>query len=211
MFTLTDDERAIRDTARDFAAEHLAPNAVEWDQNKHFPVDVLRKAGGARPGRHLRPRGRRRIGAAPPRRRPRSSRSSPRADPSIAAYISIHNMVTWMIDTFGDDEQRAPLGARTWRSMEQLGSYCLTEPGAGSDAAALEHHGGARRRRLRAQRRQAVHLRRRHLRRLRRDGPHRRRRRPRASRRSSSRRTRRACPSAPTRRRWAGTRSPPAR
>lgn len=44
MFTLTDDDRAIRDTARDFAAEFLAPNAVEWDQNKHFPVDVLRKA-----------------------------------------------------------------------------------------------------------------------------------------------------------------------
>ena len=44
MFVLTDDDRAIRDTARDFATEYLAPNAVEWDQSKHFPVDVLRKA-----------------------------------------------------------------------------------------------------------------------------------------------------------------------
>ncbi|AOW93062.1 acyl-CoA dehydrogenase [Rhodococcus sp. WMMA185] len=135
MFTLTDDERAIRDTARDFAAEQLAPHAVEWDQAKHFPVDVLRKAAslgmggiyirGDVGGSELT-----RVDAA------RIFEQLATGCPSIAAYISIHNMVTWMIDRFGTDEQR-----RIWVpglcAMDQLGSYCLTEPGAGSDAAAL--------------------------------------------------------------------------
>ncbi|MDI9917822.1 isobutyryl-CoA dehydrogenase [Rhodococcus sp. IEGM 1379] len=135
MFTLTDDERAIRDTARDFAAEHLAPNAVEWDQTKHFPVDVLRKAaslgmGGIYIREDVGGSELTRVDAA------RIFEELAKGDPSIAAYISIHNMVTWMIDQFGNDEQR-----RKWVpglcSMDQLGSYCLTEPGAGSDAAGL--------------------------------------------------------------------------
>lgn len=135
MFTLTDDERAIRDTARDFAAEHLAPNAVEWDQTKHFPVDVLRKAAAlGMGGIYIRDD----VGGSELSRvdAARIFEELAKGDPSIAAYISIHNMVTWMIDKFGNDEQR-----RTWVpglcSMDQLGSYCLTEPGAGSDAAAL--------------------------------------------------------------------------
>lgn len=135
MFTLTDDERAINETARDFADEFLAPYAVEWDQNKHFPVDVLRKAaglgmGGIYIGEDVGGSGLTRLDAA------RIFEQLATGDPSIAAYISIHNMVAWMIDTYGDDEQR-----RRWVpglcSMDQLGSYCLTEPGAGSDAAAL--------------------------------------------------------------------------
>lgn len=135
MFTLTDDERAISDTARDFAAEHLAPHAIEWDQTKHFPVDVLRKAGAlGMGGIYLREdvggSGLTRLDAV------RVFEQLAAGDPSIAAYISIHNMVAWMIDTFGTDDQR-----RRWvpalAEMEHLGSYCLTEPGAGSDAAAL--------------------------------------------------------------------------
>ncbi|MDI9952044.1 isobutyryl-CoA dehydrogenase [Rhodococcus sp. IEGM 1305] len=135
MFTLTDDERAISDTARDFAAEYLAPHAVEWDQAKHFPVDVLRKAaslgmGGIYIREDVGGSELTRVDAA------RIFEQLAKGCPSIAAYISIHNMVTWMIDRFGTDEQR-----RAWVpglcSMDQLGSYCLTEPGAGSDAAAL--------------------------------------------------------------------------
>jgi alkylation response protein AidB-like acyl-CoA dehydrogenase len=135
MFTLTDDERAISETARDFAAEFLAPNAVEWDQAKHFPVDVLRKAaalgmGGIYVREDVGGSGLRRLDSV------RIFEQLATGDPSIAAYISIHNMVAWMIDTYGTDEQR-----RQWLpdlcSMEHLGSYCLTEPGAGSDAAAL--------------------------------------------------------------------------
>ncbi len=135
MFTLTDDERAISDTARDFADEFLAPNAIEWDQSKYFPVEVLRKAasvgmGGIYIGEDVGGSALTRIDAV------RIFEQLATGDPSIAAYLSIHNMVTWMIDTYGDDEQR-----RAWVpglcSMDQLGSYCLTEPGAGSDAAAL--------------------------------------------------------------------------
>ena len=135
MFTLTEDERAINETVRDFADEFLAPNAVEWDQSKHFPVDVLRKAaglgmGGIYIGEDVGGSGLTRLDAA------RIFEQLATGDPSIAAYISIHNMVAWMIDTYGNEEQR-----RRWVpglcSMDQLGSYCLTEPGAGSDAAAL--------------------------------------------------------------------------
>ncbi|MBY6413987.1 acyl-CoA dehydrogenase family protein [Rhodococcus sp. BP-252] len=135
MFTLTEDEKAINSTARDFADEFLAPNAVEWDQNKHFPVDVLRKAAGLGMGgiyvdEEVGGSGLTRVDAA------RIFEQLATGDPSLAAYISIHNMVTWMIDTYGTDEQR-----RRWVpglcSMDQLGSYCLTEPGAGSDASAL--------------------------------------------------------------------------
>ncbi|WP_137725542.1 isobutyryl-CoA dehydrogenase [Prescottella subtropica] len=135
MFILSDDERAIVDTAHDFAAEYLAPDAVEWDQTKHFPVDVLRKAGAlGMGGIYIRED----VGGSGLSRLDgvRIFEQLATGCPSIAAYISIHNMVTWMIDEFGTDEQR-----RRWvpalAAMEQLGSYCLTEPGAGSDAAAL--------------------------------------------------------------------------
>lgn len=135
MFTLNEDERAINDTAREFADEFLAPNAIEWDQSKHFPVDVLRKAAGlGMGGIYIREdvggSGLTRVDSV------RIFEQLATGDPSIAAYISIHNMVAWMIDTYGTDEQR-----QRWLpglcTMDQLGSYCLTEPGAGSDAAML--------------------------------------------------------------------------
>ncbi|WP_322544789.1 isobutyryl-CoA dehydrogenase [Rhodococcoides fascians] len=135
MFTLTDDERAISDTARDFAAEQLAPHAVEWDQSKHFPVDVLRKAAGLGMGGIYISED---VGGSELSRvdSVRIFEQLAKGCPSIAAYISIHNMVTWMIDKFGTEEQR-----QAWVpglcTMDQLGSYCLTEPGAGSDASAL--------------------------------------------------------------------------
>jgi alkylation response protein AidB-like acyl-CoA dehydrogenase len=132
---LTDDQLAVSETTRAFADEHLAPNAVAWDREKHFPVDVLRKA--AEVG----------LGGVYVREDVGGSELS-RLDgvvafealatgcPSMAAYLSIHNMVGWLIDRYGSDEQRG-----RWLpalcSAEHLGSYCLTEPGAGSDAAAL--------------------------------------------------------------------------
>ncbi|GGG00936.1 acyl-CoA dehydrogenase [Rhodococcoides trifolii] len=135
IFELSGDERAISDTARDFAAEYLAPHAIEWDQDKHFPVDVLRKAaalgmGGIYIKEDVGGSDLTRVDAA------RIFEQLAVGDPSIAAYISIHNMVTWMIDTYGTDEQRTRW-VPALCSMDHLGSYCLTEPGAGSDAGAL--------------------------------------------------------------------------
>ncbi|MCC9196528.1 acyl-CoA dehydrogenase family protein [Arthrobacter sp. zg-Y820] len=135
MFELTADQQAIRDMVRNFAADALAPNAAKWDETKHFPVDVLAQAGELGMGG---------IYASEEHGGSGLSRTDAvvifeelsKADPSIAAYISIHNMVAWMIDTFGNDEQRARWVPEL-ASMQALGSYCLTEPGAGSDAAAL--------------------------------------------------------------------------
>ncbi|WP_442906914.1 acyl-CoA dehydrogenase family protein [Kitasatospora sp. NBC_01246] len=132
---LTDDQRAIAKATRAFADEYLAPHAVAWDRDKHFPVEVLRKAAD--------------VGLAGVYAREDVGGSElSRLDgvvafealatgcPSIAGYLSIHNMVGWMVDRYGTEAQRA-----RWLpalcTAEQLGSYCLTEPGAGSDAAAL--------------------------------------------------------------------------
>ncbi|MEV2223371.1 acyl-CoA dehydrogenase family protein [Nocardia vinacea] len=135
MFALNDDERAITEMARDFADEYLAPNALEWDEQKHFPVDVLRKAGslgmgGIYIGEDVGGSGLRRLDAV------RIFEQLATGCPAIAAYISIHNMVAWMIDSYGNAEQRNHWLPRL-TSMEWLGSYALTEPGVGSDAAAL--------------------------------------------------------------------------
>ena len=135
MFDLTEDQQAIVEMVGDFATENIAPHAVEWDQAKHFPVDVLAQAGElGMGGIYVREdfggSGMSRLDAA------LIFEELAKADPTIAAYISIHNMVAWMIDEFGNDEQRA-----AWLpglcSMETLASYALTEPGVGSDAAAL--------------------------------------------------------------------------
>ncbi|MBF6467870.1 acyl-CoA dehydrogenase family protein [Nocardia beijingensis] len=135
MFALDDDEKAIRDTARGFADEFLAPNALEWDEQKHFPVDVLRKAGplglgGIYVREDVGGSGLRRLDAV------RIFEQLATGCPAIAAYISIHNMATWMIDRYGDDEQRHRWLPRL-TAMELLASYALTEPSVGSDAAAL--------------------------------------------------------------------------
>ncbi|TVR06082.1 MAG: acyl-CoA dehydrogenase [Salinarimonadaceae bacterium] len=136
MFELNEDQTAIRDMARDFAAEKLAPEALRWDEEKHFPVDVMREAaalgmGGVYIREDVGGSGLSRFDAA------LIFEALATGCPTISAYISIHNMCAWMIDTYGDEEQRA-----RWLpglcSMELLASYCLTEPGAGSDAAALK-------------------------------------------------------------------------
>ena len=134
-FSLTEDQRALAEASREFAAEMLAPKAVEWDQTKHFPVDVLRKAaelgmGGIYVSEDSGGSGLGRLDAAV------IFEALATGCPSIAAYLSIHNMTTSVIDRFGTPEQRARWLPQLC-SMAVLGSYCLTEPGAGSDAAAL--------------------------------------------------------------------------
>jgi alkylation response protein AidB-like acyl-CoA dehydrogenase len=135
LFGLDDDERVIAETAAAFAEKRLAPYALEWDATKHFPTDVLREAAELgmaaiycrddAGGSELR-----RLDAV------RIFEELAKADPTIAAFMSIHNMCAWMVDSFGTHEQR-----KTWvpklASMEAIASYCLTEPGAGSDASAL--------------------------------------------------------------------------
>ncbi|MBM6594761.1 isobutyryl-CoA dehydrogenase [Microvirga pudoricolor] len=135
-FSLTDDQIAIRDMARDFAAENLAPHAIEWDEKKHFPVDVMREAaalgmGAIYVGDDVGGSGMSRLDAA------LIFEALATGCPTVAAYISIHNMAAWMIDRFGSDEQRHRCLPKL-ATMEHLASYCLTEPGAGSDAAALK-------------------------------------------------------------------------
>jgi len=135
-FTLNAEQTAVREMALAFARDRLAPQAVEWDQRKHFPVDVLREAAAlGMAGIYTREEfggtGLSRFDAA------LIFEALSQGCPTIAAYISIHNMVTWMVDAFGNEDQR-----RRWVPplcrMEKLASYCLTEPGTGSDAAALK-------------------------------------------------------------------------
>ena len=134
-FALSDEQLAIQEMALRFADEELKPNAERWDEDKHFPVDVIRKSaelglaaiytredvGGSGLGR---------LDAA------LIFEALSTGCTSTAAYISIHNMCCWMIDRFGSEDLRRrycpPLA-----SMELIASYCLTEPGSGSDAAAL--------------------------------------------------------------------------
>ncbi|MFG1294333.1 isobutyryl-CoA dehydrogenase [Xanthobacter variabilis] len=136
MFTLSDDQIAIRDMARDFAEAEIAPHAVEWDEKKFFPMETLRAAaalgmGGIYVREDVGGSGLSRLDAA------LIFEALATGCPGTAAYLSIHNMATWMIDRFGDDDQRAKWVPRL-ASMEHFASYCLTEPGAGSDAAALK-------------------------------------------------------------------------
>jgi alkylation response protein AidB-like acyl-CoA dehydrogenase len=134
-FALTEDHLAIRDMARDFAAGKLAPKAVEWDQEKHFPVDVMREAaalgmGGIYVRDDVGGSGLSRLDAT------LIFEALATGCPTVAAFISIHNMAAWMIDGYGSGEQRARWLPRL-TTMDAIASYCLTEPGAGSDAAAL--------------------------------------------------------------------------
>jgi alkylation response protein AidB-like acyl-CoA dehydrogenase len=134
-FSLTDDQRAIEDMAGAFAAEELAPHSARWDAEKHFPVDVLRKAAALGfGGLYVRED----VGGSALSRLDASivfERLS-YGDVSTAAFISIHNMASWMIDRFGSEELRQRYLPRL-TTMELIASYCLTEPGSGSDAAAL--------------------------------------------------------------------------
>ena len=134
-FQLSEDQRAIQDAARAFSEAELAPHAPRWDEDKHFPVETLRQAaalgfaaiyaredvGGTGLGR---------LDAA------LIFEELARGCVSTSAFLSIHNMCSWMIDRFGSDELRRRFVPRL-ATMELIASYCLTEPGSGSDAASL--------------------------------------------------------------------------
>jgi alkylation response protein AidB-like acyl-CoA dehydrogenase len=135
-FALTEEQTAIQQTALAFAQERIAPHALEWDERSHFPVDVIRETAA--------------LGMATiyvPAEKGGSGLS--RLDgalifealaygcPAISSYISIHNMVAWMVGRYATDAQVAAwMPALT--SMDKLASYCLTEPGSGSDAQAMK-------------------------------------------------------------------------
>jgi len=134
-FELSEDHRAVQEAARAFAEAELLPHAARWDEDKHFPVDVLRQAaelGFA--GIYVRDD----VGGSGLTRLDSAIifEELARGDPSTAAFISIHNMASWMIDRFGSDPLRQRFLPRL-TTMELIASYCLTEPGSGSDAASL--------------------------------------------------------------------------
>ncbi len=135
-FALTEEQSAIQETALNFARERIAPHAAEWDEKCHFPVDVIRETAA--------------LGMASIYVPAESGGSGlSRLDgalimealaygcPAISAYISIHNMVAWMVGKYASPEQIAEWMPKL-ATMHWLASYCLTEPGAGSDAAALK-------------------------------------------------------------------------
>jgi len=135
QFELNEDQRAIQDMARAFASDRIAPQALQWDRDKHFPVDVLKETGPlGMGGIYVRED----VGGSALKRLDAVLifEALATACPSFSAFVSIHNMAAWMIDTFGNDEQRQRFLPKL-TSMESLASYCLTEPGSGSDAAAL--------------------------------------------------------------------------
>ena len=135
MFTISDDQRDLVAMVAEFTADTITPYAGEWDRRHHFPADVLRKAadlgmGGIYVQESSGGSGLSRLDAV------LIVEALAAGCPSTASYLSIHNMVAWMIDTYGDDEQRAQFLAPLV-TMDHFGSYCLTEPGEGSDAGAL--------------------------------------------------------------------------
>jgi alkylation response protein AidB-like acyl-CoA dehydrogenase len=135
-FALGEDDRTIAEMARNFAAERLAPHALEWDEKRHFPVDVIRETADlGMAALYVSPdhggSGLTRLQAA------LVFEALSTGCPTVAAYISIHNMVAWMIEKFGSAEQHAAFLPKLV-GMDWLAAYCLTEPGSGSDAAALK-------------------------------------------------------------------------
>lgn len=134
-FELNEDQRMFADTAQQFAAERLAPTAAEWDEKQIFPKDILREAGELGFLSLYTPEEQGGLGLS-------------RLDASIifeqlsmgctstTAFMTIHNMVTWMVASFATDEVKAAFCPKLITG-EFLGSYCLTEPNAGSDAASL--------------------------------------------------------------------------
>ncbi|MHA6288496.1 isobutyryl-CoA dehydrogenase [Maricaulis sp. CAU 1757] len=134
-FTLTEDQTLIRDMARKFAADRMKPNAAQWDEDKHFPVEVMREAAelgfaGIYTRDDVGGSGLSRLDAAI------IFEELSRGCVATAAFLSIHNMCAWMIDKWGSDEQRQKF-LPAMMTMDKIASYCLTEPGSGSDAASL--------------------------------------------------------------------------
>ncbi len=136
QFQLTEDQLAIQDMARKFTADAITPFAAEWDEKAHFPRDVIKQAaelgfaaiyvseesGGIGLGR---------LEAA------LIMEAMSYGCPATSAFISIHNMASWMIDSFGGGAVKAKF-LPDLVTMDRMASYCLTEPGSGSDAAALK-------------------------------------------------------------------------
>lgn len=132
----TEEQEAFRQAARDFARAELAPHAAHWDAEGIFPREVIGKAGelgfcGIYTAEDAGGIGLTRLDAA------LIFEELAAADPSTAAYITIHNMATWMLSRWGGERLRGEWAA-AMASGEKLGSYCLTEPGSGSDAASLK-------------------------------------------------------------------------
>ena len=143
-FSFTEEQIAFRETARQFSEKALAPFAAEWDAKSLFPKDAIREAGALgfcslycdeeHGGMGLS-----RLDAA------LIFEQLSQGCTSTTAFITIHNMATWMLTRFGNDTTRARW-ADVLMSGEKLASYCLTEPGAGSDAASLSTTAKKRRR-----------------------------------------------------------------
>ncbi|MCX7311022.1 MAG: acyl-CoA dehydrogenase family protein [Alphaproteobacteria bacterium] len=135
-FQLTEDQRAFQATARQFAREAMAPNAKAWDENETFPVEALREAAALGfGGIYVKDD----VGGSALSRLDATIIFEELAQgcTSTAAYISIHNMAAWMIDTFGSEAVRRKFLPKLC-AMEHFSSYCLTEPDSGSDAASLK-------------------------------------------------------------------------
>ena len=135
-FDLTEEQRAIVDTARAFARDEMMPFARQWDEDEIFPADTLREAaklgfGGIYVSADVGGSALSRLDAV------LIFEELAQGCPSTAAYVSIHNMVAWMIDAYGSSELRRRF-LPDLCSMEKFSSYCLTEPDSGSDAASLK-------------------------------------------------------------------------
>ena len=134
-FELSDEQRAFAETARAFAREEWLPQAPGWDERGEFPVDALRRAAGLGfagiyVGDEFGGSGLGRVDATI------IFEELAAACVSTAAFLTVHNMAAWMLDRFGSREQRAQFLPKLM-TMAHFASYCLTEPGSGSDAAAL--------------------------------------------------------------------------
>lgn len=136
LFSLTEDQHAIQDMARKFTADRITPFAAQWDEEHHYPVDVWKAAGELGFGaiyvsEESGGTGLGRLEAA------LIFEALSYGCPATSAYLSVHNMATWIIDTFGSDDLKSRY-LPGLVPMDLLGGYCLTEPGSGSDAAALK-------------------------------------------------------------------------
>ncbi len=136
QFSLTEDQLAIQEMARRFTADRITPFAAQWDEEHHYPVDVWKAAGELGFGAIYVSEesggiGLGRLEAA------LIMEAMSYGCPATSAYVSIHNMVAWMIDSFASDDVKARF-LPGLVSMDKIASYCLTEPGSGSDAAALK-------------------------------------------------------------------------
>ncbi|HYI49299.1 MAG TPA: acyl-CoA dehydrogenase family protein [Allosphingosinicella sp.] len=136
QFDLTDEQRQIQEMARQFTADAITPHAAEWDEKHIFPRDTIRAAaelgfGSIYVSEESGGIGLGRLEAA------LIMEAMAYGCPSTSAFISIHNMASWMIDRFGAQPVKDKY-LPSMVTMERIASYCLTEPGSGSDAAALK-------------------------------------------------------------------------